>query len=847
MDINLNDLSQEEKTIYAQIKEYSKSQKIIKKIIQENIQLELDLYMINDKWLNQWKKYSCYEEIQFNLPLKNLQKWKEIRQNNNAEQYIVGNMDNKNLTKFDNTYVGANLNFHFITKECFDIFSKNQNNQNEKIVYKFISGQYKLISKRKNNIFVIYKNRLSLNLFIFILYNPNDNYIFEEIQYSNMEDYLKKNGNEQIMENFEIKNNSIYIINKSLRNVRNKEKSFLEIISSLINFDYNFASYLESEKIEKRVMYLINEDWLQKFKLKLNYIFWAKNINNGINFIVRQMFNEFIKNNYNDNIEFMNLNKNILTYLKDNRNSNIIKYYDNYALINEEVWENLKRFFNWNNEICVNIYIMKNHIIIKYDENSFEIIEIINNKISYKLLFCLDKNYKVDIIVNEIQQLGINNYYHKYNINILNLNQSSQKLLDSSNNNQYIGNIINIKIAKNNSNDFTLLNNNDNNNIDKDVDIFIDNIINNNYTIQNISNHLNIENIKKNYHLISKFIKPVIQFLNNCDVITTYLLRNSNFNILANYSPYYKITYPFAQIIKLGIQNNNSLFFINVLIDKLHKKHNNIPIQDFQTLYKLILEDIHEENKGIAKKNNNQNQLLTDERKKIFTDFFENIYIPENTSIIANFFYGIMELTTNCSKCNKLNYEYDIFKYIEFNIEDIIKDIMNNTPILFNSIDKTNFNRILNNAYRKTISLEHCFNYYLNFNLQKKNFLCPKCNFKADNSSYSHKLIILPNILCIVLKRDEKQELKVEFGLYLDISNYLEKFVEKKKYELIGIISYFPEYQTYFCISKNISDNQWYLYQDNNNIASKNKISDPINLGIPYMILYQKINFMNDH
>ena len=115
--------------LYSQIKSYVDSQKLLKNFIENNVATELELYIINDIWLNQWKKYSCYEDIKFNSSLDN-NKWKEIRQNSNADQYKVGPIDNKTLIQFDNTLLNTNLtfdlnaNFHFVTKECYNKFSE---------------------------------------------------------------------------------------------------------------------------------------------------------------------------------------------------------------------------------------------------------------------------------------------------------------------------------------------------------------------------------------------------------------------------------------------------------------------------------------------------------------------------------------------------------------------------------------------------------------------------------------------------------------------------------------------------------------------------------------------------
>ena len=86
MNSSLNESIYEDQ-IYSQIKSYYDSQNGLKSFIDSQISSEefTELYLINDAYLNQWKKYSCYEEIKYNLPLKNINKLKELRKKTNAE------------------------------------------------------------------------------------------------------------------------------------------------------------------------------------------------------------------------------------------------------------------------------------------------------------------------------------------------------------------------------------------------------------------------------------------------------------------------------------------------------------------------------------------------------------------------------------------------------------------------------------------------------------------------------------------------------------------------------------------------------------------------------------------
>ena len=88
--------SSNEEKLLSQIKSYKESQKEIKEIIRNNIQKQIDLCLIYKVWLDQWKKYSCYDYVKFNLTI-NKDKYKEIRKRNYADNLKIEKFNNKNL------------------------------------------------------------------------------------------------------------------------------------------------------------------------------------------------------------------------------------------------------------------------------------------------------------------------------------------------------------------------------------------------------------------------------------------------------------------------------------------------------------------------------------------------------------------------------------------------------------------------------------------------------------------------------------------------------------------------------------------------------------------------------
>jgi hypothetical protein len=119
-------LENEEKLL-SQIRSFKESQKEIKNIIKNNSQKDIDLYLINKVWLDQWKKYSCYDYVKFYLSISN-NEYKEIRKDNNADNLKIEKINNKNLIIYDNSSentcitINPKVDFYLVTQNCFNNF-----------------------------------------------------------------------------------------------------------------------------------------------------------------------------------------------------------------------------------------------------------------------------------------------------------------------------------------------------------------------------------------------------------------------------------------------------------------------------------------------------------------------------------------------------------------------------------------------------------------------------------------------------------------------------------------------------------------------------------------------------
>ena len=236
---------EEEELIYSQIKSYREFQDSLINLLESKTEIKsYELYIINDDWLNQWKKYSCYEEIKFNKNLKNKKKLNEIRLKNNVNQFKPPNIiDNSNLFLQNNNnndpILNPNSNFHFISRNCFYTFIRN-NNFIRKVKFQFDGYNGKLIFIMKENIIIIYKNKNRLNLILLLFKSPSEQkkeiqQLFNVLIKADMDEFFNNINLDKNCEREDIfaYNVNMTFINKSYSYIKLEEEKFKKVISSI--------------------------------------------------------------------------------------------------------------------------------------------------------------------------------------------------------------------------------------------------------------------------------------------------------------------------------------------------------------------------------------------------------------------------------------------------------------------------------------------------------------------------------------------------------------------------------------------------------------------------------------
>ena len=173
----------------------------------------------------------------------------------------------------------------------------------------------------------------------------------------------------------------------------------------------------------------------------------------------------------------------------------------------------------------------------------------------------------------------------------------------------------------------------------------------------------------------------------------------------------------------------------------------------------------------------------------------------------------------------------------------------NNTNNFMNQNINMNNNPDLQKLNNNIVNIMQCFEY--NQKIDKftgsDQIYCNKCNQMAD-ANYVSTLETAPKILILLLNRGTGLQFKVklEFTEILDISKYVsQQNGNGVKYKLIGVITHlgFSGEDGHFiahCLSP--IDKKWYTYNDAIVHEIKDYQKEIIDLGMPYLLFYKRID-----
>ena len=263
-----------------------------------------------------------------------------------------------------------------------------------------------------------------------------------------------------------------------------------------------------------------------------------------------------------------------------------------------------------------------------------------------------------------------------------------------------------------------------------------------------------------------------------------------------------------------------------------------ISANDSKDLINFLFERFHQE---LNKKNNISNInikeiTITQQLNEPFMlDYFINEFKTNFDSPISNLFYGILETKSKCLGCNSIKYNFQVYSFIEFSLEQVNKYCFENgSRKLSNSIE-TN----------PEVDLYECFDYYGKVDLMngENQMYCNICNQLCD-AYYSTLIYSTPCYLIINLNRGKGAvyECNVNFPEHLNILNYVSYKEGTTYFQLYAVICHLgPSSMSghFVAYCRNRMDDKWYLYNDgivtlcNNNKQYRN--------GMPYILFYRAL------
>ena len=273
-------------------------------------------------------------------------------------------------------------------------------------------------------------------------------------------------------------------------------------------------------------------------------------------------------------------------------------------------------------------------------------------------------------------------------------------------------------------------------------------------------------------------------------------------------------------------------------ISQMNPLFKGIAANDAKDLVNFLIMTLHEELNKIPKNQNEENvgNIFEDQRnKQLMLQNFSKNFVKTHNSFISNFFYALNYNRTQCSFCRALTYNYQIYFFLIFPLEEVRKyKLMGNNGAF-------NFNQNINE-----VNIKDCFEFD-----QKENIMSGDnamyCNYcKQTCASYMSTILATgPEILIIILNRGKGNEFKVKlnFSEKLDLSNYIELKKTGTQYELFGVITHIGESSMsghFIAYCKDLWDDTWYKYNDAFVDPVNNFQEEVVNFAMPYLLFYKK-------
>ena len=275
---------------------------------------------------------------------------------------------------------------------------------------------------------------------------------------------------------------------------------------------------------------------------------------------------------------------------------------------------------------------------------------------------------------------------------------------------------------------------------------------------------------------------------------------------------------------------------------------------DAKDLVNFIIMTLHDElNKANKNNTNNDNNfqngvMINQFNKKLVLENIVKEFEKNNKSIISDIFYAMNLSETQCSFCRNIIYNYQIYYFIVFPLEEVRKFKYPQFYINNNFNNYPQYNQINNyNNIPREVSIYDCFEYDRKINnmVGQNQMYCNYCKANT-NCIMVTKLVTGPEVLILLLNRGKGLEfdVKINFVEYLNLEKYIEMKNTGYYYELLGVITHIGENGQgghFIAYCRDPFTNVWSKYNDAIVTEVNNFKNDILDFANPYLLFYQKL------
>ena len=273
------------------------------------------------------------------------------------------------------------------------------------------------------------------------------------------------------------------------------------------------------------------------------------------------------------------------------------------------------------------------------------------------------------------------------------------------------------------------------------------------------------------------------------------------------------------------------------VLSQLNPMFAGVNANDSKDLINFLLEKFHEELNTGSNGNFNSKLITPNDQKNEakMLDIFLKDYQERYKSIISNLFYGTIQTKSQCSNCKTIKYNFQIFSFLEFPLEQVNEFCFKNGR-----------RKYYNGNGNPDINLYECFHHYQNISTMNgdNQIYCNDCGKNCD-ALYGTFLYSMPNYFIINLNRGKNAVYKcnVIFPEILKLENFVKFNTINSTFQLKAVICHIGPSSMgghFVAYCRHYMDNNWYKYNDSFVTKCMDK-KEYLN-GMPYILFYQAID-----